>query len=1169
MNSHHHGRPPPSGVGRTVESSNSTANKFLGATRKPWMLGGVPTRSEQPRLEPSQRPPAPASDANSAPSSLQLRTPAPTTSPRDKSQAGTTPSAPQVSAPSIAQGTQNTTTISYAGPAPVSPVTPGGKLPEASSCDSLSLKQIPAAAVDAPATTPELVQTCVLPSPEPSNNGSHTSPACAADGDQEDSRPAGADLPLMLESSQLPEEAGAGALIPARVISPASMAGPPERRSERPRLETSQADVHHVTSSTPLSATSAATNSDSGQASSGVPPEPSFWKIARIRLQLFIRESTERNALSETVELPRVRLLQDACRFEDIFYIALHQVYCVSSYAPSQLAGLARFAIQRGYGFDVIKQLLVDNQNLSGDFLKWCVYYPSPLRFLFENKDYRNALQQVGHALALISQRWVSFEKELQARSYPPLVEELVTQFGITSPVLQGIIFTALIRRLFGSRNEQLMRACQTLFERDQKLHQDRLGGPPIPVEVLQREKEVLVRNYQVLSQKYAAVAQLPSPVSQMQSPTTHMNTTPVNITAANTPPVTAVTRPQMRPGSTPNSAVESNSPLSNTHTSTSMPPQMVGLPSNMRSNNRSQAQRRPPPPSQQPPQQPPQQRVFIQQHPAPYPVQTSSQPLPVSAPATSGAPPQATGMYFDPRFPVQSHMYPVVPPVQGSMAPAASTRSHIANYPSTNNINGQGQGIPHSGAQYPHPLAYPATALGMGVPQGVTPNQQPTYGPPLPSHIAPSQMPPTAPSMRFPSQQSVSRARPPQSQQMPPVQQVQHVPLLPPAGVVPPTRPPNPTVTAIHQMHLRTPPTRLVRLEPNGGEATDLIQYLSAFAIRPTPLEFERSSFRWQFSVSPGAYQRRPRWVEESNGCPVQLLSDGVRTYRFRCVQYRDPSEIQIMPFWCGTECKWPSVVYIHVNGRELFVRRAFHHGKDLPVDITSYLKEGTNEISLNMLRTEHEKSKDITYAIAVEVLEVRSASRVREVIHRLPAVESREQIRKRLSMQSNDDDLVVMDDYITIDLRDPFTARVFDTPVRGRSCTHRECFDLDTFLQTVVMTPATTGKRAPYLRCPICRKDARPSYLLVDEFLIEVRSELERTQRLEHTRSIRVKADGSWEPVLEKETPQPSVGAGSGSVLPAKRNWSAFEADLSETAKADGIHHDSAPGPEVIELD
>jgi phosphoribosylpyrophosphate synthetase len=158
--------------------------------------------------------------------------------------------------------------------------------------------------------------------------------------------------------------------------------------------------------------------------------------------------------------------------------------------------------------------------------------------------------------------------------------------------------------------------------------------------------------------------------------------------------------------------------------------------------------------------------------------------------------------------------------------------------------------------------------------------------------------------------------------------------------------------------------------------------------------------------------------------------------------------------------------------------------------MDITSYLKEGTNEISLSILRTNHEKTQ--LYAIAVEVMDIASLNRIKAMVPKLSVAESRRQIQKRLSSH-HDEDLVVMDGCITIDLRDPSTMHVFNIPVRDRSCPHWECFDLHTFLQAVVMTPETGAKKAPYLKCS--REDILPTSLVIDEFLVEVRAELERS--------------------------------------------------------------------------
>lgn len=274
-------------------------------------------------------------------------------------------------------------------------------------------------------------------------------------------------------------------------------------------------------------------------------------------------------------------------------------------------------------------------------------------------------------------------------------------------------------------------------------------------------------------------------------------------------------------------------------------------------------------------------------------------------------------------------------------------------------------------------------------------------------------------------------------------------------------------------------------------------------------------------------------------------------------------------------TESVWPSVIYIHVNEVELFVRRKVHNGKDLPLDITGHLKEGENVVTLRFLRSPPEY-KDLLYAMAVEILEISGFDSVKKLVGTLPASESQEQIQKRLSLGTGDDDeLAVVNDYITIDLVDPFMARIFDIPARGRTCLHQECFDLDTFIKTRV-SKSGKGKMREDWKCPICGRDARPKTLVIDGFLVEVHAELKRTNRLEQTKAILVRADGSWEPKVEKDAAAEGGGRGS-----TKRKFSEFESDLNNTAKTTTKAEGGGSGngtststprrqqPEVIELD
>lgn len=55
---------------------------------------------------------------------------------------------------------------------------------------------------------------------------------------------------------------------------------------------------------------------------------------------------------------------------------------------------------------------------------------------------------------------------------------------------------------------------------------------------------------------------------------------------------------------------------------------------------------------------------------------------------------------------------------------------------------------------------------------------------------------------------------------------------------------------------------------------------------------------------------------------------------------------------------------------------------------------------------------------------------------------------------------------------------------------------------------------------KCPICGENVNPQNLIIDGFLGEVHEELRRTNRLDGAKAIVIKADGSWELKVDKET-------------------------------------------------
>lgn len=165
----------------------------------------------------------------------------------------------------------------------------------------------------------------------------------------------------------------------------------------------------------------------------------------------------------------------------------------------------------------------------------------------------------------------------------------------------------------------------------------------------------------------------------------------------------------------------------------------------------------------------------------------------------------------------------------------------------------------------------------------------------------------------------------------------------------------------------------------------------------------------------------------------------------------------------------------------------------------------------------------KEFSYFIAVEVIEIMHHNQVLAMVHQnhIPFNLTLNKIKKSLAGPSGDDDddiaMVVSD--LSIDVADPFTARIFETPVRGSSCLHRECFDLETFLLTRNSKPKRPEQPCmiDVWKCPLCGKDARPYSLQIDDFLGSVRTSLQEQGKLD-VKAILIGADGRWRPKVEK---------------------------------------------------
>lgn len=351
--------------------------------------------------------------------------------------------------------------------------------------------------------------------------------------------------------------------------------------------------------------------------------------------------------------------------------------------------------------------------------------------------------------------------------------------------------------------------------------------------------------------------------------------------------------------------------------------------------------------------------------------------------------------------------------------------------------------------------------------------------------------------------------------------------PFVPPLGYVMPHAPsgnlptdwPAPAI-ALHQAHIRSPrlvPSEIAKLEPTQR----YYQVVQRFALSPTKLTTSPALLELNFET-PDLALRCDEYVTGPGQVLTREFKHGSLQYRLRCISLRPGSPSPPLSQWVVQDTVWPEGACLSINNQHLEIRRKSHHGKDLPIDITTLLRAG-NSVTMSISRGRDKLAKS-AYFLAVEVVEMLGHGEAMEMVvgNQIPAHITLDSIKKSLAgPETNDDEIAMTIGDLAISLADPFTARIFTTPVRGSACLHRECFDLETFLNTRQSKPKRLEQpcMVDVWKCPLCNSDARPYSLRVDGFLSNVRVQLEQMGALD-AKAIWVAPDGRWRPKIEDKT-------------------------------------------------
>ncbi|OQE20029.1 hypothetical protein PENSTE_c014G06435 [Penicillium steckii] len=790
---------------------------------------------------------------------------------------------------------------------------------------------------------------------------------------------------------------------------------------------------------------------------------------------------------STNLAVRRTILLNTAYEKRDHFYLVLHQSFCRWS-ADTLPPDFNSSAVL--HGFQRLEGLLIANNMLPAELKSTFAEIPDKPENLMHAAWYRKTLAEVRTCLTCLAEQHRKFiDHQLRSgfyhnRQFPPLAAELAAFFNVSSPVLLKVLFASTCRLLY---DFDKLPGLEMLFQEEMAMLENNpeLVGLIFPVESLvEKYKAIAMKplGLGLQSQPQPQSHSQPQPQPQHQHQHEHQHQHQQEVGRRESSGAGSPLDAQIFPSN-------SIMPVPSGPNLPSRPPQNLvaaSLPSQIIPTTRQH--------TSQPisPVVPGSRRVSQQQaHRQIYPAY-------LQQPATLPTQPQSqnNSQWAQP-VPMQNPRLPQTPTTQTYQFPQTQQAHYGSAY--------------HSGLQ-PYAAHSPGPPRGyfsvhQPPPQGQTPGQQLPVNIP---HQTSRMGQPQVPHIQNPHGRQIVSQHPQSPPQKPPT------PLLPPPGYkLPPTVQPNPMRLGLHQADLREPIKKLKHWGPNGfADVGELFYYMDGFAMPPTFMSSDEISFSRTFEISATDMQSAPR-LEVNTHHPARpatcFYQPGCKSIRLRAIAQSNSHKDQVFDLWPTQNTSWPSVFYIHVNGKELFVRRKAHNGKDLPLDITPHLIEGENKLSLHFL-LEPGECKNFRYVFGIERMQTLDFDQVRQQACTIPADETRQRIEKRLSPSGEDDDLTVVSQSLTVGLIDPFMAQIFKTPARSKHCKHLECFDLDTFISTRRSESGPAAMNDNW-QCPICKADARPMHLTIDEFFVNIRAELVSNNRLEEDIvAIDVRADGSW---------------------------------------------------------
>ncbi|KAK0672452.1 hypothetical protein QBC41DRAFT_25269 [Cercophora samala] len=817
-------------------------------------------------------------------------------------------------------------------------------------------------------------------------------------------------------------------------------------------------------------------------------------------------------AMSPQLDRPRIHLLLNACQSNDYFFLALHQLYAIWSinhqdaYHILKKDDAADIKII-DVGFSTVAEILKRNDQLAPANLQFFASFPGPIDQLREHPVPRAAISWVGNFLRGMVQEHAALTQETCIRRYPYLLDELQGRLLCYSPIMREILFTANRRRL-GVPDSIHSQALEKAFKEDQDRRIRDACALRVPIGKSPKE---------IMSINQALITRYQDLVRKADSERLHLNQHPSVRFGVPSPPVVPSQQfPPPQPTAFNSPAASPVMQYSATQYQTPPPQQQQAqqLINQYRQQRAWEPQTGPLPqaPLQQI-QQIQQQRVLLQ-HQQQQQIQYQQQQI---------------QQHQQQNFQQQPQIH------------QQQIHQHQILQRGTEHQHQQQQQLQQLQAdQQRRYLERPQVApINTQIGQVASPQMRRASLAPITTPTSPGMMQPML------NRQQLAAAvvrRTPQSTPQRAVSTPRQSDLLIPAKDVTIPRPEWPyeptdrrsLANALHQSGCRSP-----RRVPKDGTPERLFQAMDKFAVPPSLIRPQSSVYEFSFDVTEDQFNlavgtKRPA---STILVPFGTHFDGALRWRLRCCKLGSPKTIPAEHEWVTREMSWPRNIFMKFNGETIEARRQPHNGRDLATELTEHVVCGSNKLTIVV--PVPRDGNDDSYVMAVEVIETigeRTAIRRVWANGLLPKEYTLQIIKKRLTPVSDDDGLIIEAPDLSIDMADPFTAKIFTVPARGASCTHLECFDLLTWLETRPSKSTTKcfhsiapdcgcpsatqyePSNPDKWRCPICLQDARPNSLRIDGFLCDIREKLALENKLQ-TKSIHVKVDGTWTPVVESD--------------------------------------------------